>query len=54
MPNRKVPYSEKVVPVSFGVKRKIIDAFEKKVDELGFNRSEVISNYMESFIKMYK
>lgn len=54
MPRKKLPYDEKVVPTSFGIKRRVLSAFEKKVEELGFNRSEIISQYMEDFIKIYK
>ena len=53
MPRKKLPYDEKVIPISFCAKRKIVSAFEKKVRELGFNKSEVIENYMETFIKTY-
>jgi len=53
MGRKKVDYSEQVVPVSFGAKRKIVDAFDKKLERLGFDRSEVLSTYMETFIKTF-
>lgn len=53
MPRKKSPYHEKVVPFTIGAKRKEIAAFDRKIEELGFTRSEVISQYMRDFVKMY-
>ncbi len=53
MGNPKKAYDEKVVPFTIGAKRKDIAAFDKKIEELGFSRSEVISKYMRDFVKMY-
>jgi len=51
MAGRKKAYADIKIPVSFGIKRCVINKFKQKVEEMGFNRSEVVEELINQFLK---
>lgn len=53
MAPKKIPYTEKKVPMSFCTPRKYKTAFDKRLKELGLNRSEVITGFIKEFLSEF-
>lgn len=52
--SKKLPYGKKKIPITVGVTREKRDAFDKRLKELGLNRSVVIGEFINDFLKQTK
>jgi hypothetical protein len=52
--SKKVPYMQKIIPITFGVRRRTIILFKEKCESLGLNKDQVADVLMEDFIKKMK
>jgi metal-responsive CopG/Arc/MetJ family transcriptional regulator len=47
---RKDPLEVKI-PMSIGIKKKLVIAFDAKIEELGLNRSNTMESLIEQFLQ---
>ena len=51
MPNKKKNPLDVKIPMSFGIRRRTLMAFERKCDELGISKSVMVESLIEEFIR---